>query len=294
MLIILSMNGIIINKSAPSLLEFGVIIMRYSFRVNDRSLPFYVDSIGYDWHQEDINRPHGYPYVHWLQSLSGAGEITVGDQTFLLEEGQGILIHQGIPHAYHSISGDWQTEFFTFGGALISETTAMLGFHDYLLVKEQDQQIFEFIKNHHLEIEDPNPLQFYRSSELVYQFLLLLKRHLITNPRNQPIYQNVIEPIIQMIHDKYGEDLDNSDFAEFSNYSEQYILEVFRKFAGTSPHQYLLQYRIQKAKELLLNNSKYSVEEVGKMVGFNTNSHFISVFKRFEHITPGKFRHFYF
>lgn len=268
--------------------------MRYSFRVNDRSLPFYVDSIGYDWHQEDINRPHGYPYVHWLQSLSGTGEVTVGNQTFLLGENQGILIHQGIPHTYHSTGGDWQTEFFTFGGALISETTAMLGFHDYLLIKEDDEQVFNFIKKHHVEIEDPEPLQLYRSSELVYQFLLLLKRHMITNPRNQPIYQNVIEPIIQLIHEHYGENLENSDFANFSNYSEQYILEVFRKFAGTSPHQYLLQYRIQKTKELLLNNSKYSVEEVGKMVGFNTNSHFISVFKRFEEITPGKFRHFYF
>lgn len=268
--------------------------MRYRFNVNDRSLPFYVDSIGYDWHQEPINRPHGYPYAHWLQTLSGSGEVTVGNQTVVLSKNQGILIHQGVPHRYHAIGTDWQTEFFTFGGALILETIAMLGFHDYLLVQEADSQVFNFIRKHHAEIENPEPLQLYQSSELVYQFLLLLKRHMITNPHNQPIYQNVIEPIVQFIHQHYQEDLKNRDFARLSNYSEQYILAIFRRFVGTSPHQYLLQYRIQKAKEHLLNNANDSIETVGKQVGFNTNSHFIAVFKRFEHITPGKFRQFYF
>lgn len=268
--------------------------MRYSFQINDRSLPFYADSIGYDWIQEVIERPNGYPYVHWLQSIHGTGEITINNQTYQLSAGQGILINQDIPHSYHAKTDNWQTEFFTFGGALIKETTAMLGLNDYWLVTTPTPAILQFIGKYHTDIEADQPFQAYTASELVYKFLLLLKHDYITNSHNQPIYQNVITPIMKFIQNNYQNNLDNQAFAEFSNYSEQYILEVFRKFSGTSPHQYLQQYRIQKAKELLLNHTDYSVEMVGRMVGFNTYSHFISVFKRSEKITPGRFRRFYF
>ncbi|GAB5056020.1 hypothetical protein COSHB9_04070 [Companilactobacillus alimentarius] len=73
----------------------------------------------------------------------------------------------------------------------------------------------------------------------------------------------------------------------------QYILEAFRNNYGSSPHQVLIDYRIKMAKELLLNEPQLSVDEVSREVGFNTNSYFISMFKRSEKVTPGKFRSLY-
>ncbi|WP_412989178.1 AraC family transcriptional regulator [Pediococcus siamensis] len=267
--------------------------MRYSFKVNDRSFPLYVDSIGYNWEQEDIFRPTGYPYVHWLQCVKGTGILHIANQSIFLKPQQGILIAQGIPHSYKTFEGTWKTEFFTFGGSLISEILTSLGFHDYLFLEQPDSNITNFIQKHHEEIENSEPLQLFRASELVYEFLLLLKKYMISNPRNEPVYQDVIEPIISLVQSHYSQELDIKDFAKYSNYSEQYIHEVFRKFVGTTPHQYLLQFRIKKAKEFLMNNPELSVEEIRKKVGFNTSSHFISVFKKMENVTPGKFKHFY-
>ena len=51
--------------------------------------------------------------------------------------------------------------------------------------------------------------------------------------------------------------------------------------------------RIEKAKALLLTN-KYSVSEVGKMVGFSNSKRFIEIFKQVESVTPGKYRHSFF
>lgn len=272
--------------------------MRYSFKDKDRSLPLYLDSIGYDWRQEAVNRPQGYPYVHWLQTYSGNGIVEIENQTLKLTPGQGILINQGIAHRYHSENSDetteWRTGYFTFGGALVSEITTTLGFHDYLYLAQPDAKIKDFIKNHYDEIENHDPFRIYGSSELVYSFLLMLKKYMLDNPRNQQSYQKIIAPILELIQEHYTENLDNTDFQRVTHYSTQYILETFRTYYGNTPHQILIDLRIRKAKELLLNRPTLSVEEIGRMVGFNTYSYFIMMFKRAERVTPGKFRHFYF
>ena len=272
--------------------------MRYSFKDKDRSLPLYLDSIGYDWQQEAVKRPQGYPYVHWLQTYSGRGIVEIENQTLTLNPGQGILINQGIPHNYYgensAENGTWRTGYFTFGGASVGEITTTLGFHDYLYLSQPDAKIRDFIKNHYDQIENKDPFHIYGSSEMVYSFLLLLKKYMLDNPRNQQSYQKIIAPILDLIRDHYVEDLDNTDFQRVTHYSTQYILETFRTYYGNTPHQILIDLRIRKAKELLLNQPTLSVEEIGRMVGFNTYSYFIMMFKRAERVTPGKFRHFYF
>lgn len=268
--------------------------MRYSFKAKDRSLPLYVDSIGYDWTQELINRPKGYPYIHWLQTYEGSGTIQIEDREIELKPHQGILINRGIPNSYFANNENWQTGYFTFGGSLVAEITAALGFRDYLYLDRYEPKIFNFIKTHYDEIESHDQFNLYGSSELVYQFLLLLKKYMVSNPRNQEIYQKIIEPVLKLINHSYTNDLQNTDFQAVTHYSTQYILEAFRMYYGSSPHQVLVDLRIRKAKELLLNQPELSVEEVGRRVGFNTYSYFILMFKRSEKVTPGRFRRFYF
>lgn len=267
--------------------------MRYSFKSKDRSLPLYIDSIGYDWEQEPIHRPHGYPYVHWLQSYSGSGTVNLQNQTIVLAPGQGLLINQAIPHDYYANQLDWKTGYFTFGGSLISEITQSLGFRDHLYLTNPEPAIFNFIQAHYQSVQNDCDVQRYGSSELVYRFLLLLKRYMMSNPHNHKAYTNIIDPILTLIREHYVDDLSNKDFVTLTNYSIQHILENFREYYGNTPHQVLMEVRINKAKEMLLNDPDKPIEDVGLAVGFNTNSYFISTFKSFEKVTPGKFRQFY-
>ncbi|WP_334351605.1 AraC family transcriptional regulator [Companilactobacillus sp. HBUAS56257] len=267
--------------------------MRYSFKAKDRSLPLYVDSIGYKWRQEHVSRPKGYNYVHWLQTYSGIGIVNIEGRDIELKENQGILINQNIPHDYHSKNGEWLTGYFSFGGLLISEITKTLGFRDFLYIESPEEKLRDFISVHHKEFKENNRLDIYESSTLVYEFLLLIKKYNVVNPHNYQMNKNIIDPNLNMIRDYYQKDLTNNDFVQATNYSLQYILEAFRNNYGSSPHQILIDYRIKKAKEILLNEPTLSVEEVGRNVGFNTNSYFISMFKRGEGVTPGKFRGLY-
>ena len=47
----------------------------YFYQTNQQ-LPLSLESIGNDWTQDDVARPDGYPYFHWLQTEQGEGRIT--------------------------------------------------------------------------------------------------------------------------------------------------------------------------------------------------------------------------
>lgn len=267
--------------------------MRYSFKNKDRSLPVYIDSIGYDWPQEKVSRPKGYPYVHWLQTCTGKGIVEIDNKKIELSAGQGILINHGVPHNYYQIGEKgWRTSYFTFGGSLIKEMTMILDIHKYRYIDYPVEKLKSFVEDNHQEFQQ-SQVDIYRASSLVYDFLLEIKKYQIENPSNRHLHQNIFQPILSLIETNYKDDLSNEDFVQVTNYSIQYILEMFKQVYGISPHQQLTNRRILKAKELLLNQPDLSVEEVGREVGFNTNSYFISVFKQSEKVTPGKFRSLY-
>jgi AraC family transcriptional regulator len=64
----------------------------------------------------------------------------------------------------------------------------------------------------------------------------------------------------------------------------------FRAATGLRPHEYLLQRRIERARELLLT-SRLPLAEIAFEVGFKTQAHFTTVFARFVGETPNVWRH---
>jgi AraC family transcriptional regulator len=63
----------------------------------------------------------------------------------------------------------------------------------------------------------------------------------------------------------------------------------FKAATGMRPHQYLLKRRIERAEELL-KQSGISLVDVALTVGFQTQAHFTTVFKRFAGDTPHQWR----
>jgi AraC family transcriptional regulator len=69
----------------------------------------------------------------------------------------------------------------------------------------------------------------------------------------------------------------------------QYFARVFKKGVGQSPHQYILDKRVERAKALL-KTTELSLGEVASKVGIVTQSHFTTVFHRVTGMTPREFR----
>jgi hypothetical protein len=92
---------------------------RYVFTSLERTLPLFIESIGFNPYEEEFYRPEGYPYFHWLHSVKGEGNITFSGLQYLLKPGNGVFLTPFTPHSYTADGKKWTTLYVTFGGAAV-------------------------------------------------------------------------------------------------------------------------------------------------------------------------------
>lgn len=73
------------------------------------------------------------------------------------------------------------------------------------------------------------------------------------------------------------------------NMSQSYFSKLFKVSMGVAPHQYLMQCRLKKAKELL-KKTTLTVEEISVLTGFTDKSHLCYRFGKQSSISPTKYR----
>ena len=100
----------------------------------------------------------------------------------------------------------------------------------------------------------------------------------------------ILEPALQYIDENLrSTDLSNTLLAQQLGISEVYLRKLFAAYCGKSPKQYILDARIQKAKEMLLD-TPHSVTTTSELCGFTSLYHFCRVFKQRTGFSPTQFR----
>ncbi|MBS4104185.1 helix-turn-helix transcriptional regulator [Tsukamurella paurometabola] len=95
--------------------------------------------------------------------------------------------------------------------------------------------------------------------------------------------------IIERLNDGGAPDLDLRALAEAEDMSIDAFRRAFVRAFRTTPHRYLLDRRIARAKELLVSTT-LSITEIGEMLGFSSPSHFATTFKRRVGESPSSYR----
>ena len=98
-----------------------------------------------------------------------------------------------------------------------------------------------------------------------------------------------METVIEFIASNVERDLSLSVLASVVGVSQHHFAQLFKQMTGLSPHQYVLQTRIDRAKTHLVDLD-VSVGAISRLTGFSTQEHFTKVFRRLVGITPSKFR----
>ncbi len=107
--------------------------------------------------------------------------------------------------------------------------------------------------------------------------------------KEQPVPDDAsIYNIIAYIRDNYWEDITIDRLSIEFHISKNDLCELFRVHTGRSPIQYLIEYRILKAKEFM--EKPISVEEVCTKVGFNNYPHFSRTFKKRVGVSPKQYQ----
>jgi len=105
----------------------------------------------------------------------------------------------------------------------------------------------------------------------------------------EPVNPTVMKKIISEIQENYTSNISLSGLAELYGLSTGYLSSQLKSELGLSFSEYTVSKRIQKAKELLADES-LSVEVIGEMVGYNDYFYFTKVFKKNTGISPSKYR----
>ena len=101
---------------------------------------------------------------------------------------------------------------------------------------------------------------------------------------------SILNPAIEYLsHNYMSHDLTNSELAAVCNISEVYFRKLFTKHFGVSPKQYIIDLRIQKAKQLLAEGAM-SASAVSNECGFSNPYHFCRLFKQHTGSTPTEYR----
>lgn len=79
------------------------------------------------------------------------------------------------------------------------------------------------------------------------------------------------------------------EIAKMCNVSHNYFCKLFKEYSGTTPEEYILRAKIEKAK-IILKETSLSVSETAYQCGFLDASYFCRIFKKKTGISPLKYR----
>ena len=156
----------------------------------------------------------------------------------------------------------------------------MMTIDDYSKIQQQVQHL----------IQQQNKPDYMSKFHVQVTFLNLLESILLS-ARNEG-YDNKIDTItaaLEYIHRYYREELFISEIAERFGMERRRFSYLFERLTGLTPIQYLTEYRISLAKELL-KTSAYSIAKVAEEVGYVDSFYFSRVFKKHVKMSPSSYR----
>ena len=143
-----------------------------------------------------------------------------------------------------------------------------MGAVDYLLKPVEQEQLTDVLKRLAGQFEKNGQLQAEEAGNLP---------------------PSVLQQIVEEIQKNYTENITLTGLAEAYSLSTGYLSSLLKEQLGMSFSEYLTAKRIQKAKELLLDET-LSVEAVAEQAGYRDYFYFTKVFKKNAGMSPSKYR----
>jgi AraC family transcriptional regulator len=121
----------------------------------------------------------------------------------------------------------------------------------------------------------------------------LLRQYVATKPQ-MTVYEGglprcQLSQVLDYINDHLDHDIKLADLAALLDMSPFHFSHMFKQAIAISPYQYLLQQRIERAKQLLKQTDQ-PIMEIALLCGFNNHSHLSQQFRRFTGMTPKTYR----
>jgi len=155
---------------------------------------------------------------------------------------------------------------------------------------QQLQSIYDFLVD---KIEDDNKsiglIIENNDNQICLQYLKLPEQEKSNEENKKNKQETYLQKAICYIQENFVKNITIKDVCEYLEVSSPYLHKIFASYIGKTPYQYIMDCKLNKAKELL-RDTNHTIEEISLMSGFINRSHFSTAFKRKEGIPPLEYR----
>ena len=230
--------------------------------------------------------------------ISGTGTLMADNakgetQTYSIKSGQGFLIFPGQITTYIADQNlPWEYVWIEFDGLRVKEAldltelsvnTPVYHSHSKDLREQLMNEMLYIV--HHAK-ESPFHLIGHLYLFLDYLTQSAKSKKLVQSSKMSDYY--IIEAI-NYIEQNFQNNITIEDIAAVCGINRSYFGKIFRNSIGRSPQEFLMNYRMVKATELLKLTS-LSIAEIGSAVGYENQLHFSRAFKTIYGISPREWR----
>ena len=247
----------------------------------EKSMPFYVSTVGINYEESRIIRQFGLPDFQLLFCREGSGRVELDGRRIDLYEGDVLFLDKNTGHSYYKTSDNWITDWITYNGCGVRKVSRLKsGVYNF-------ENFAALVRLVHKTAHLGGGAQWsVKSSVYLYNLLLLCE----SDAASADFYSQRFAPVAEFVDKHYGGDIALDDISAILGVSNEHACTMFKNSFGMRPTEYINKVRIQKSKEMLAESTSVSVAETAKSCGFNSSSYFVSKFKQLEGITPLEFR----
>ena len=130
---------------------------------------------------------------------------------------------------------------------------------------------------------------------LIHQLLLDLykiSKNVLETKSKTPVQDSSVQTAVRFIENNYTRSLTIDEICSSVSFSKYYFCKLFKDTTGMTLHQYVIEYRLNKSKELL-SYTKLSIASIASSIGFNNTLTFSRQFKEKYGMTPSEYREYY-
>lgn len=263
----------------------------------------FVDLGLYQYGWEECAPLHSYgPYArnHYLfhYVISGTGTLqSTGSNgvtaTYKIKSGEGFMIFPKQVNTYYADKDHpWEYAWLEFDGLRVKEALELAGLTmDHPVYHSNARDLTAQLKNEMLYIaQNPNQSAYHLIGHL-YLFLDYLtrssaSRKLLQSGKMRDFY---VKEALTFIEQNFQNDISVEDIAAFCNLNRSYFGKIFRDVTGKSPQEFLINYRMSKAAELL-KLTELAIRDISNAVGYPSQLHFSRAFKNVYGTSPREWR----
>lgn len=252
-----------------------------------------------------LTTPHWHREVELIYVTKGTIALGIDDVPYKLSEGEIAFISGGLIHYVLASPGSerlvyqFDLPYFSAGNqqADLQKVLSELQPVSPQWESETEASVRNLLEGMNQEIEQRSLGYQVALKAQLFQLLTLLirdipKRTRLSEKMNKLATKDVLEKlddIFSYVEANYQEVLTLQDIAAVSGYSSFYFTKFFKKNTGKTFLSFLNDYRIDKAKWLLIN-SDLPVSEIITQTGFESDKTFYRLFKRSMEMAPLEYR----